>query len=439
MPTPTQPVQGDLNPFWKVASYLEEQQGAILLAWREAVERDERLTVVSNLGRDEFEDSLPILLGLLSQQLRQVGSAGRTSIETAPARDADEQEEEHLAQEHGFHRWREGYDLRQLMLEMGHLHQILVQVLNEYEAFHPQVPLEVMAQTRIITSQWLDANTLNSVDAYHRRQQAEAREIVHSLSNALQEVTDWEQRRGQVLREAVHDLRGNLSAVQGATSLLDTGALKPTDDETQQVLFGVLQRGTQTLYQMLTDLLDLARLEAGEEQLHVETFDVALLLRELCTALTPLAQTKGLELSSDGPTSFPVEGDAVKVQRIAQNLLLNALKYTRQGSVRLGWDKVEPDLWCLCVEDTGPGLLTSFLSEVDGDTSAHQIETSSRHGEGVGLAIVNRLCTLLDAQMEVESEPGRGTAFRISFPRQYQQRQGEEIKSHAEKSGSDAS
>jgi signal transduction histidine kinase len=437
MLTQTQPVQADLNPFWEVAAYLDEQQDAILLAWREAVERDERLTVVSKLGRAEFENSLALLLGLLSQQLRQQRTASPNLTETETQPLAANDEEEHLAQEHGFHRWQEGYDLRQLMLEMGHLNQILVRFVNEYEASQPQ-PQPVMAKVRILASQWLDANTLNSVDSYYRRQQAEAREIVHSLSQALQEVTEWEQRRGQVLREAVHDLRGNLSAVQGATSLLDTAALKKADGGTQEAVVGVLQRSTQTLYQMLTDLLDLARLEAGEEQLRVQDFDAAALLGEIGAALKPLAQTKGLELTGDGPSSFPVEGDALKVQRIAQNLLLNAIKYTRQGHVKLSWKAVESGSWRLSVEDTGPGLTTSSFDAATGKTQADKSGTGSGHGEGVGLAIVKRLCTLLDAQMTVESAPGVGTTFHITFPTEYRQPGEKEGKTPTETLGSGA-
>ena len=96
---------------------------------------------------------------------------------------------------------------------------------------------------------------------------------------------------------------------------------------------------------MLNDVMDLARLEAGQEQRSVEPFDAAVLLRELCEGLQPLAGERGLLLKAVGPTTFPVEGDTVKTRRIVQNLLLNALKYTQEGGVTATWgDSREGDL-----------------------------------------------------------------------------------------------
>jgi signal transduction histidine kinase len=149
-----------------------------------------------------------------------------------------------------------------------------------------------------------------------------------------------------------------------------------------------------------------------------------------------------------------VSGDPVKIRRIAQNLLLNALKYTLHGGVKVTWseDEAEPDQrWVLCVQDTGPGLasghfssltlaleeatdeaqLTEEKAEQAGDPSANvepvplldswssQLSNPAPSGEGIGLSIVKRLCELLDAGLELVTEPGKGTTFRVTFPRRY--------------------
>ena len=85
---------------------------------------------------------------------------------------------------------------------------------------------------------------------------------------------------------------------------------------------------------LLDDVTVLARLQAGQEERRVAPFDAAELLRRLCDDVRPLADAKKLSLALDGPATLTVEGDAVKVRRIAQNLLLNALKYTRAGRRR---------------------------------------------------------------------------------------------------------
>jgi len=207
--------------------------------------------------------------------------------------------------------------------------------------------------------------------------------------------------RGELLRSTSHDLRGNFGIIQGAATLLD---MAKTDEERGQML-AMLQRNLRQATQMLTELMDFSRLESGQEQRHLGLFDVADLLGKLVESVQPLADERGLRLQSEGDETLLVEGDAVKVNRIAQNLLLNALKYTLKGGVTVRWG-TEPitDRWQLTITDTGPGLPE---------------ENQSASGEGIGLAIVRQLCDLLDGQLEVDSQAGVGTRFQVSFPRKY--------------------
>ena len=170
----------------------------------------------------------------------------------------------------------------------------------------------------------------------------------------------------------------------------------------------------------------------------VAPFDAADVLRRLCDDLRPVAEARGLYLKAVGVATLPVEGDAVKVRRIAQNLLLNALKYTESGGVLVGWgDTVARDdgRWVLTVEDTGPGFhagpgapLVSALSATPGEPlAAPSADDDARpvhqaHGEGLGLAIVKRLSELLDASIEFDTEPGKGTTVRVLVPMRYSPR-----------------
>ncbi len=214
----------------------------------------------------------------------------------------------------------------------------------------------------------------------------------------------------------------------------------------------ILQKNVSSLHSLLEDAMDLARLQAGHEHREVKGFDAAIVLRELCERMQPMAEERGLFLKAEGPDTLPVEGDAVKAQRIAQNLLINALKYTPRGGVTVSWgDSRQNDAqrWMLCVTDTGPGFhagpgapMAGALEEATEE--ARQVEETARtgvkgtpdpspsdaapvdarlihqeRGEGIGLSIVKRLCELLDASMEMDSTPGEGTSLRIVFPRTY--------------------
>ena len=169
----------------------------------------------------------------------------------------------------------------------------------------------------------------------------------------------------------------------------------------------ILTRGVDALYQMLEELMDMGRLEAGKEIRRIAPFDVGQVLSELCMTSQVLAAARGLFLNVEGPSQISVDGDIVKVRRIAQNLLLNAIKYTDEGGISVAW-KTEDEQLLFSVQDTGPGL-----------QQGASVPPSQIHGEGIGLSIVQRLCELLEAKLEVESKMGIGTNFRVFFPLHY--------------------
>ena len=236
---------------------------------------------------------------------------------------------------------------------------------------------------------------------------AESNENIQSLEKIREQI----RVRGSFLRSTSHDLRSNLGIIQGAASLLD---MADTSEQRDQML-SMLQRNIQQATHLLTELLDYSRLEAGQEQRQVDAFDVALLLNNLMESVRPLANERGLELAGKGPKTLSVTGDAVKIQRIAQNLLLNALKYTPVGRISLSWGLAADDThWQFAVIDTGPGLVWPIPSE-----SNAPLTTQSSASEGIGLLIVQQLCELLDGRIDVTSKPDEGTHFQITLPRSY--------------------
>jgi len=282
-----------------------------------------------------------------------------------------------------------------------------------------------------------------STTQYFHLQQIEAEGHVRDMQQTLEEVRALDRRRIELFRQAAHDLRGNVGVVKNVS----TGLTQDGIPETMRAEFlQLLERSVSSLHSMLDEVMDLARLQAGHELREVKSFDVAALLQELLENSQPQAVNRGLFLKGDGVDSLPIDGDAIKVRRIAQNLLLNALKYTQTGGVTMGWgDSRDNDAkrWMLWVQDSGPGLhagpgaplaealkdATAESQHVDEDTSRGKQESQEpspdlrpvhqEQGEGIGLSIVKRLCDLLDASIELESEPGNGTTFRVMFPRYY--------------------
>jgi signal transduction histidine kinase len=418
-----------------LADFLQAQRNRILLAWRNAIARDPTLTSSDPLPKTDLYDHIPTLLTIFETRLRQ-GDA-------LPASQADAGHA--AAAAHGLQRWQQGYDLREVTRELGKLNEIVV---DELEAFSFNTH-EAAAKARRLWASLCSTGIEESVAQYFQLQQQEAVGHMKDLEGALTQTKKLELQRADLWRQAAHDLRGNLGVVANATvGLTRVDLHEPVRDQ----FVRILMRNVTSLHHLLNDVTDLARLQAGREERKVETIDVSLTLMQLCDGVRPLAQQQRLFLRTEGPAGFGVDGDEVKIRRIAQNLILNALKFTREGGITVSWGDGaanDPKRWELCISDTGPGihsgsdnLLAVALEKAQEQSIApetattYELENVSANetipssdegvstmnlatGEGLGLSIIKRLCDLLDATIEMTSESGVGTSFRILFPRRY--------------------
>jgi len=419
-----------------ISTRLAARRDAVLAGWRAAVADDAQVTAADSLSRTQFVDHIPEILEGLTHAL----GAGRL---LAPAAAADSA---HAGSGHGQHRWQQGYSLIELTREWSHLQLALVGEMQQVTAETPGLSLEAInIAYRTIAILCLEGMS-ESTRQFERMQRTEAAGQVNDLGRSLLDARELERRQADILRVAAHDLRGSMGIISSATAALH---LRNLPEERRAELLEMAQRAVRAHTRLLTDLMDLARLQAGYERREIRVTDVARLLRELCDGTGPIATAQGLYLQFDGPDRLEVEADASKVARIVQNLLLNALHYTRHGGVRVQCGSGRADdknRWYVQVQDTGPGIqqgpaapLAVAIEQAtqeappsersppaavdDGSASAPSSEPEHpgppRHGEGIGLSIVKRLCELLDATLEMHSVPGEGTTFAAVFPRHY--------------------
>jgi signal transduction histidine kinase len=424
-----------------LASELLARRDEILKAWRAAGELDAERSIASSLSRAQFNDHIPAVLDCLAHTI-EAWPDGQTALA--------EQNQTAKVCEHGLQRWQQGYQLRELIREWGHLQICVADELERYVARHPELEPGVMPAARRAWVQLCTEGVTDSATQYWRLHQAESSGHVNDLEQALAALHSLERSRAEAWRTAAHDLRGSVTVVKGATTLLQDASSALTEPDRVEVA-DMLGKSVASLHDMLTDLLSLARLEAGHEQRELTTFDAASLLRDFCTASQTAATDRGLFLKMDGPRTLPVEGDKTKVLRILQNLLLNAIKYTPRGGVSVTWgldNGRDTDRWTFSVQDTGPGIdengaaplaqeLHDATKAADDATEANTdrrrdiapaatlpsaseaLPPSQQPGEGVGLSIVKRLCELLDAGLELATKPGQGSTFRVILPRSY--------------------
>ncbi|WP_339738445.1 response regulator [uncultured Maricaulis sp.] len=215
-----------------------------------------------------------------------------------------------------------------------------------------------------------------------------------------------------------HEMRTPLAGALGIARLLDATPLRP--DQADYVR--TLASSAEHALAMVDDILDLSRLEAGKLTLRPERVDIAELVRETAELAAPRAQEKGLEIGIVQSAAAPgqIEGDPARLRQILFNLIGNAVKFTRQGGIRI-------EIGCapagdgrarlsLSVSDTGPGI-----SELDQQSLFEHFERGAAErdgaesGAGLGLAMVRRLVEAMDSSMGVESRLGEGAKFWVIF------------------------
>ena len=406
-----------------VALRLGERREAILGAWRSAVEADPALTTNVGLPRRQLDDHIPALLASFENHLRTYG---------APSEESAHEAEELKAAQHGQQRWQQGFKLFEVVREWRHLQLVLHDELSEQLQDVSTATREV--GRRLLTVLCIDG-LAESAERYETMERNEAQNRLADLESALSNYEHIERQRADAWREAAHDLRGNLGVVKTATAVLNSGG---ASEQTRSKSLDILHRGVESMHELLNELISLARLEAGREVREIRTFDIGELCTQLCDGMSQMAERRGLKLVYQGPASLQVESDPMKIRRIAQNLLVNALTYTTRGSVLIAVEEVGKRYWILRVEDTGPGvpaivagavmdapdqpkavILQGPGSQFAANASALAGAETGRGGEGIGLSIVKRLCDLLDARLTLESPSDGGSVFSITFPRSY--------------------
>ncbi|HET9107709.1 MAG TPA: sensor histidine kinase [Steroidobacteraceae bacterium] len=421
--------------------HLGQRREQLLRRWREAVQRDPELAPTASLPRSELDDHFPKILEDFEHRLRADHALQAMRVDLQQRRDAAE---------HGSHRWQQGYDIRETLREWGHLQGVIARELDAYATAHPQADYAVTRMAREILEALCMEGIRESASRYVRLQQCEAASRVHDLEASLTALQALENERAALLRDAAHDLRGSVSMIASTSAQL----ARPTIQQPQREQFhDLLQQRVRSMGSLLTDLVELARLEAGQDPPRIETFDASERVREFCETLRPMATERSLFLKYEGPGKLPVQGDVLKLQRIIQCLLLNALKTTEHGGIVVRWssDTRHPARqWTLSVSGAGhapdrgsAGPLQQALKSAtdmahdprlrsvreltvvaDSDTATARGEASETppalpSGEGVRLSLVKRLCEALHATLELDTRPETGTTLRVSLPLRY--------------------
>jgi signal transduction histidine kinase/ActR/RegA family two-component response regulator len=224
--------------------------------------------------------------------------------------------------------------------------------------------------------------------------------------------------RSAFLAAVAHDLRTPISAILAGADELERGD-KPGSARQQVALItdaGLMMK------ELLDDLLDHARLDAGRMSVDSRDFDLRLLLSQTARLWAGPARAKGLRLRLEGARSLPqmVRGDAMRLRQVLNNLISNAMKFTDDGAITLrlrSWpDEHGAHVLLIDIEDTGPGMTTEQLGRLFTAFDQTAEGVAARFGgSGLGLAISRDLIELMGGRLTVRSAPGQGSTFTLSL------------------------
>ena len=212
-----------------------------------------------------------------------------------------------------------------------------------------------------------------------------------------------------------HELRTPINAILGYTSLLLDGIYGPLADP-QVTSIERTHKAANHLLELVNDILDLSKIEAGKMELQVEPVRFPDLLQDLFVTVESVAEQHGVELSLEGRSEpFSIASDARRLRQILLNLLSNAIKFGGRKPVRAVWGAREDDGLFIEVIDQGAGIAPEDQEKIFDEFVQLDNEQGSQ-GTGLGLPISRRLAELLGGDLTVISAPGEGSTFRLSLP-----------------------
>lgn len=250
--------------------------------------------------------------------------------------------------------------------------------------------------------------------------QLELRRFIRRLESArveLQKAKDLAQRaslaKSEFLAQMSHEVRTPMSGIIGLAHLLLDGPLTAEQREHVEGIVG----SSNVLMNVVNDILDDARIEAGKLQIERVTFDLEQTMRRALLPLRRLAEQKGLRFDVVLPAAQPpLVGDPLRLSQVVTNLVGNAIKFTDAGSVRLVVERCERS-FRFVVEDTGVGMSEEVLARLFARFAQADAATPRRHGgTGLGLNISKNLVELMGGSIGCTSAPGKGSRFWFELP-----------------------
>ena len=238
---------------------------------------------------------------------------------------------------------------------------------------------------------------------------------LEELTEAKEKAESADRLKSVFLATMSHELRTPLNSIIGFTGILLQGLAGELNDEQKKQL-GMVQKSANHLLSLINDVLDLSKIEAGQLTIQSKTFDIIASIKKVVDIITPLASKKGLSISTDFDEKIcELTGDERRLEQILINLLNNSVKFTERGEISIICKKDSSNI-IITVKDTGIGIKPEdkellFKPFLQLDSSI----IKKYEGTGLGLSITKKLVKMMNGEIFVESEIGKGSTFTVIF------------------------
>jgi signal transduction histidine kinase/sensor domain CHASE-containing protein len=396
------------------------------MAWVGKVEHDERKTVRPVVFAGPGEEFLKRIFVSWGEGPEGQGTAGRAIATRAPAVARD------IANNPAFAVWRHvvrdtdfATAIAVPLIVRGEVFGVLLIYAAEPDAFD-DTEIGLLEDLGSSISYGMDALRLQkerdavlaSLEQAHAELEKRVQERTWELSLAKEAAESADRLKSTFLATMSHELRTPLNSIIGFTGILLQGLAGGLNDEQRKQL-GMVQTSARHLLALITEVLDISKIEAGQLVLSREPVDVRDCIAACVATVAPLAEKKGLTLRVEAEAAIPpIEGDRRRIEQILLNLVGNAIKFTDHGGVTVALTARNGAV-AVAVRDTGIGIATDDLAKVFLPFRQLEVGLSRRHeGTGLGLSICRRLVDMMGGTIGVESTPGIGSVFTFTLPTQ---------------------
>ena len=321
------------------------------------------------------------------------------------------------ALKHGMTRWQQGYELVEVIRELGIVHRsILDHGIEKFFEENSQWVNSINNARRHLGA-FFEDSVAGSVQRYVENFTEQLRGANAKLLKANESLSRIDESRLRLIRTVSHELANVLNTLNLTITLVTTG----NDEAIRSEMFDTCQRNLQEMSELLNDLKDYSVLLAGASSLQIEEINVRVFGSELEASFHAITQAAGMRLDLQiDPNLDVIRSDRRKIRQIITNLVTNAINYSRRDkpntTVVLDFRSLSQDSWQIAVEDSGRGIPSEHLDSIF-DEFKRISPSEDIKGAGLGLAITKRLVEELKGTIEVFSEVGHGSRFVVTIPK----------------------